>query len=233
MKHNLKPFFVVAIALILLVMTGCGGVSRNAGDHEGVIVGENGYTLRYNNDIPVGEMEFSETDISDYEYLAVPNEIDVMNSRTIPVEFIEEKISNLYLRNNKGTLYGIVKLQGESESGTEYLFILFDNQHTDGYVFADGMLLRTLFDAKDFSGLENGTSDFQDVKRIDTTALIHGGMGEKQNEGMSFHRCNDGTIIRITYERENESYVITRIDNYTDPIGFVSKLLPIDLNVIH
>lgn len=225
-----KLVLFTIVILQLFLITGCNSTINNTIDSEGEIKDMDGFTASYNNEISIDEMEFTKTDLSDFEYLSYPNKVEGTYSRTIRLEQLKESIDNLYLRNNNGFIYGIVKIEGSVESEVQYLFLLFEKEDSDNYIFVDGMRISKLINKTEFDALEIDKNTFDSVKKIDPAASIYDIDGEYPT---SFHRSADGTMYEILYQNKNDIFVISNKEVYNDPMSFVSKLLPVDLNVIN
>ena len=181
----------------------------------------------YDNDVALADMKYSqitmsEYTLSEYWYLAVPRAIQGAFSYAPMLRDVNKEIQNLYVRNNYGFVYAIARVRGETDGESAYLFMLFESP---GYYFVDGMLFGKLHDRQDFSTLEVATSTLEQVRQIDPQT-IHISIGSEKSQ--SYHRCDDGTLVEISYKSTGDTFIVQEVEMYDDPAEFVHKILPID-----
>ena len=90
--------------------------------------------------------------------------------------------------------------------------------------FADGMLyVDDLNSYEDFESVEIGVSTAEDVAQIDPAAYFNFGMSRGT---VSWHLLNDGTIIEISYQKNDDYYT-----TYSRKDMTVQEVKPVDRNI--
>ena len=150
---------------------------------------------------------------------------------------IRSEIGEICLRNNKKSIYGIVKVLNNEKP--MYLFMLFekqderdDTEDDEQYILIDAMMANKLPTKKDFAELHEGVSTAEDIARIDDSTFFYEVANETTTVANSYHRCIENIFVEISYIKKDDVLIVDKVILVDDPSRFVKKLLPIDLKLI-
>ena len=179
--------------------------------------------LVFDNETPLKKMKLSKPKNLGFRKAFYPLQGYSLSS-FLSFDELKNNIEHLYLRQNGDEVYAAGKI--EYEGNQYYVIVPIDFQKVNEYAIfecIDGALIHNkLVNPSIFNKIKIGVTTFEDIMKMDKTALIHKGTFA------SDHRLKDGRILVVWYENS----AVERKYIEEDRHNFLDKLLPIDREAI-